>query len=463
MITLLRDRDFRMLLAGQTLTMFGDVALFIVLAIWVKQLTGSNGAAGAVFLALSLPSLAGPLSGMIVDRFPRRIVMIVNDIVTGLMVLLLLYVKGREDVWLIFVVAFLYGVSMTVFFSARSGLLVSMVAEERLGEANGALESLRQGLRVGGPLAGAALFAWMGGAAVAVLDSATFFASAALLVALRVTDLERVDERPPLFDEISAGARHLWSEGELRKLVFVLAAALCTIGMLEAAFFALVDEGLHRPPEFVGVIGAVQGLGSIAGGITAASVMRRVGETRLAGLGLATSGCGLGMIVAGTMLPALAGALVVGLGLSWLLVGYATLLQRSTSPRLQGRVFCAAEALLTVPQTLSIGVGAALVTLLGFRLIYGLNAVVLLVCGWLLLRSPAPRQVLAEGPPRDLPTSGTRALTQFPLEPVVPDGSFSHGATDDEAAVQAGAAARNTRVHHHPYDSATSSSRSSPQ
>jgi len=76
MITLLRNRDFRLLLAGQTLSMFGDIALFIVLAIWAKQLTGSNGEAGAVFLTLALPSLASPLGGLIVDRYPRRIVMI---------------------------------------------------------------------------------------------------------------------------------------------------------------------------------------------------------------------------------------------------------------------------------------------------------------------------------------------------------------------------------------------------
>jgi MFS family permease len=437
MISLLRDRDFRLLLIGQTLTMFGDIALFFVLAIWVKQLTGSSGEAGAVFLALGLPSLLSPLGGLIVDRFPRRIVMIVNDLATGVMVLLLLFVNGREDVWLIFLVAFLYGASMAVFFSARSGLLVSMIDNEHLGEANGALESLRQGLRVGGPLAGAALFALWGGGVVAVLDSATFFASAGCLLGLRVTDVEKRKERPPLFQEITAGARHLWREPELRRLVIVLALALCTVGMLEAAFFALVDDGLHRSPEFVGVVGAVQGLGAILGGITAARVMRRLGESKLSGLGLAVSGLGLGVIVAGTLVPALSGALLVGLGLSWLLVGYVTLLQRRTDPGLQGRVFSAAEALLAAPQTLSIGLGAALVTVLGFRMIYGLNAIVLLLCGWVLFRASWANNDSGEGPPPDLSPSGTPAVPPVPPEPVI--------------------------LEQRVYESATSSSRSSPQ
>lgn len=418
MITLLRDRNFRLLLTGQSLSMFGDIALFFVLAIWVKQLTGSNGEAGAVFLALALPSLASPLGGLIVDRYPRRIVMIADDMVTGLMVLLLLMVNGREDVWLIFVVAFLYGTAFTVFFAARFGLLVSMLDDDRLGEANGVLESLRQGLRVGGPLAGAALFALWGGGAVALIDSATFFVSAGCLLALRVNDLERTTERPPLLQEISAGARHLWRQPELRKLVIILAVALCTIGMLEAAFFALVDNGLHRPPEFVGVIGAVQGVGSILGGILAAGIMRRLGESKVAGLGLAVGGGGLAVIVVGTLIPALTGALFVGVGLSWLLVGYMTLLQRRTPAQLQGRVFAAAEALLAAPQTLSIGLGAALVTFLGFRIIYGLNAIVLLLCGWLLFRSTVAGGPGIEPSLDGLPPSPLAVVPQVPPEPV---------------------------------------------
>jgi hypothetical protein len=363
--------------------------------------------------------------------------MIVNDLATGLMVLLLLLVNGREDVWLIYLVAFLYGTSLTVFFAARSSLLVSMVAEERLGEANGALESLRQGLRVGGPLAGAALFAIWGGGVVAILDSATFFASAGFLLALRVNDLEKADERPPLLEEITAGARHLWREPELRRFVVVLALALCTVGMLEAAFFALVDDGLHRPPAFVGVVGAVQGVGAILGGVSAGRIMRRLGESKLSGLGLAVCGVGLGAIVAGTMVPALAGASLVGVGLSWLLVGYVTLLQRRTDPRLQGRVFSAAEALLAAPQTLSIGLGAALVTVVGFRMIYGLNAIVLLLCGWILFRASWVQHDSDDGPPPDPSHTGTVAVPPVPPEPVIPE-----------------------RV---AYESATSSSRSSPQ
>ena len=66
--TLLGRRDVRLLLAGQTLSMFGDWAMIIVLGIWAKVLTGSNAQAGLVFFVFALASLAAPLGGLLVDR-----------------------------------------------------------------------------------------------------------------------------------------------------------------------------------------------------------------------------------------------------------------------------------------------------------------------------------------------------------------------------------------------------------
>ena len=141
---LLRNRDFRLLFAGQTLSMFGDMAMLIVLAMWAKELTGSNGIAGSVFAALLVPSLFAPLLGIVIDRFKRRTVMVVTDLATAGVVLLLLLVDGRQDLWLLYVVAFLYGASLVVFNSARSALLHTMLPEEQLGQANGSLSTIQQ-------------------------------------------------------------------------------------------------------------------------------------------------------------------------------------------------------------------------------------------------------------------------------------------------------------------------------
>ena len=410
MRTLLRNRDFRLLLAAQTLTMFGDVALILVLGIWVKELTGSNGAAGAVFLVLSAPALVTPLLGPFIDRMPRRQIMIWNDLATAVIVLSLLLVHGRGQLWLIYAVAFLYGAAQMVFFAARSGLLVSMLPEDQLPEANGLLESLRHGLRIVGPLAGAGLFALWGGGAVAVLAASMFLLSMALLVILRAPDLERRNREGSIRSEITAGARHILRTLDLRRVVLYTAAVLIALGMTEVAIFALLEDGLGKPPEFLGVISTVEGLGAVGGGLTAAILMARLGEVRLAGAALAGIGVGFGLEATAELGLVFVAAVVIGVFLAFYFVSYQTLLQRRTAVDLQGRVFTASEAILTLPYTLSIALGAVLIGVVDFRVLYLLNAAVLVLGGALLFRAGAehmpgaPEPVLTEeGSPPDDP------------------------------------------------------------
>src|SRR4051794_10278086 len=256
--SLLRERPFRVLLAGQTLTLLGDLALIIVLGVWAKNLTGSVGAGGAVFFAMIAPTLASPLLGYVIDRFPRRQVLIANDLVTAAGLLPLLAVHDRGDVWILYVVAVLYGVSQQVFFAARSGLLQSMLADEQLGSANAVLESLRMGLRPAGPVIGTALFAAVGGGAVALLDAATFLGSAALLWSLRVPDIARRRGASTIRD-LAGGIGHIRRTPVLRRLLVALCAAVAVLGLLQVVGLALVDRGLHRPATFLGVVFSVEG------------------------------------------------------------------------------------------------------------------------------------------------------------------------------------------------------------
>ena len=156
---LLRHRDFRLLMIGQTLSMFGDTAMLLTLGMWAKDLSGSNAVAGSVFVALGLPTLLAPLGGLIIDRFRRRHVMIVVDLVTALALLGLLFVHDRGDLWIIYSVAAVYGASLVTFQSARSALLHTMLPERALGQANGSLSTVRESLRLIGPAAGAGLYA----------------------------------------------------------------------------------------------------------------------------------------------------------------------------------------------------------------------------------------------------------------------------------------------------------------
>jgi len=277
---LLAYRDARLLLAGETLSAFGDWAMWFVMAIWMKSLTGSSAQAGLVFFVLALGNLAGPLGGLLVDRLPRRRLMIATDCVLGVSVLSLLFLHSRGDAWLIYLVALLYGVGGTVFFPARAALLRLMLPEELLADANGALSSVRQGLRIVAPLAGAGLYAAFGqGRPVAILDAATFAGSALLLARIRVVEEKPEPSEQHFLGEVTAGIDHVWRTVPLRQMVFGTTLALLVVGFTETLIFTVIAH-LGRQPSFFGVLGTLQGVGSIVGGVTAASLVRRVGELR---------------------------------------------------------------------------------------------------------------------------------------------------------------------------------------
>src|SRR5918912_735723 len=168
----------RLLLAGQALSMFGDSAMWLVLGIWAKTLTGSNSAAGLVFFVLTLAGLGTPLTALVVDRVRRRPLLVIGNVLMAGVVLLLLFVHGRGQLWLIYVVSGLYGAAYGTLGSARSALIKTMLPDELLADANAALSTVREGLRLLSPIAGAGMFAAFGGGTVAVLDSATFVVAA---------------------------------------------------------------------------------------------------------------------------------------------------------------------------------------------------------------------------------------------------------------------------------------------
>src|SRR5690625_3387502 len=104
MKNLLQHRLFRRLLGGWTIGNLADSALYLTLAIWAKDLTGSSSAAGLVFFALGLPTLAVPLLGLLVDRVHRRSLMVCANLVAAVAAASLLFVTDASTIWLLYAV-----------------------------------------------------------------------------------------------------------------------------------------------------------------------------------------------------------------------------------------------------------------------------------------------------------------------------------------------------------------------
>lgn len=403
----LRDRQFRRLFAGQALSGFGDSALYLTLGIWAKTLTGSNAAAGGVFLALAFPTLLAPLAGHLADRMRRKTLLTAVNAATALIVLSLVFVRSRHELWLIYLVAFCYGTSFDLLSAAGAGLRKDMLHGADLASANAALQLSSQGLRVLSPLVGSGLFVAFGGPSVAIFDAVTFLAAIVAIMSLRVPESEPDKTRGKFWRDTTEGFRHIRAVPLLAQLSLVSAIAFGVTGITETVIFAVVGDGLHRPASFMGVLLSVQGGGSIAAGLAAAYLMRRAGAARTVGLAL---GCFAlaSLLYQGDSLPlVLAGAIADGLGVVWISVGLFTAMQVHTPPRLQGRVNAAATTLLITPQTVSIAAGAALISVVSYRLMLLVMMTVIGACAAWLLVHPAATPPELSRQERDAETGPT--------------------------------------------------------
>jgi MFS family permease len=389
---LLAHRDARFYLAGQALSTVGDNALWLAMGIWVKILTGSSSAAGLVFFAYTGGILLAPVTGLVADRLRRRPLLIGANLVAAAGVCCLLLVQGRGQVWLIYPVMFGYGALSSLIYSAQTALLAVMLPADLLGEANSLLQMAAMGLRVVSPLLGAGLLAWAGPLPVVLLDAGTFVAAAGAVAALRVREPAPAPASAHWRAEMAAGIRYVGRTPVLRRLLIAGAIALLVFGFFETVPFTVIGQGLHRAPAFLGVLEAVMGAGALAGGALAAPVMRRTGERALVALALAVAAAACLLLIPPSLPVVLAAMGLLGLSIVWVNVGAITLIQRRTPADLLGRVDAALTIAITVPQTVSIALGAALVAVVDYRLLLATMAVVIVIAAAYLAGQPRARK-----------------------------------------------------------------------
>jgi MFS family permease len=394
---LLRVRDTRLYIFGSTVSTIGDTALWLTLSIWVKVLTGSTSAAGVSIFMLTLGTMTGPFSGLIVDRARRRPLLMVTYLLSFLLVIALLAVHGRHQVWLIDAVMFGYGVSNSLVSSAQTALVPSIVPTDALGEVNAILQTLGQGSRLVTPLLCAGLFAAFGATPVILADSASFLIAAAALLAIRVHEVKPTRSPEHWLANVTAGVRHINRTVMLRQVAIAGTFAVIAFGLSETVVYSLVTEGLHRPATFLGVLLSCQGVGAVISGLTAGRLLRRLGEGMLVTAGLAAAAVAFLLQIIDNLACVIFGFVLVGVCISWVIVGVVTMLQLQTPGELMGRADAALNFLLTAPQTIAIAAGAALVALVDYRLILlGMGVMLALAAGYLLSRPEQRKPVVAE-------------------------------------------------------------------
>jgi MFS family permease len=383
---LMRNRSFRLLFFGQSLSTLGDRALIIAFGVWVRELTGSNAAAGVSFFFVALPYLFAPFAGVIIDRLPRRLVFIVANLAMAVILLLTLLVHNASQVWLLYLITLCYGISGIVINPTQSVLITGIVERDDLASANGLLQASSDGVKLLAPLIGAALFVVIGGHDVALIDAGTFIVAAGCVWLMRIPADEhkpgadgegtKPKEAVSLREEMLAGLRHVSRTPALRALVIALGSSLLVTGFTQTLNFAIVSNGLHRSPAFVGFLVSAQGVGAIVAGLTAGRATKRLGDGRVVTIGIAAVALAAVIYLAPYIATVILAALLFGAGICWGTVGMVTMVQRRTPAGLQGRALTATIGIVSAPQTISIALGAALSLVVNFRILLAIVAAV---------------------------------------------------------------------------------------
>jgi len=385
-------RNARLYLAGLAASLLGNSAMSLVAGVWVKTLTGSSAQAGLVSACVYAPSLAGPVAGLLSDRVDRRRWLIAINLVSAATVLILLGVRSASDVWLVFVAMSAYGIELVLVDPAETALFAEMLPLAIRLRFNGWMLGIQELGRLCAPLLGAGLFTLIGGGAVAVLDSATFMVAAGATAMLRVKPARRERESGTgarLLHELTAGARHIWADVELRAVAIAAAGVMAVSAIGVAARYSLVIA-IGERPAFLGVLAALLGAGSVAAALFSRRMIGRIGERGLALAGLVNFAAGDLLLATGWLPAALAGELVLGFALPWAFLAALNISQTRTPDRLQGRVAAAITLALFGPQAPLQALGAFAIERATFTEIYLASAAAAAaLAAWLALTARA--------------------------------------------------------------------------
>jgi MFS family permease len=354
------NRSFRFLWLGQVVSQMGDWFDTIAVYTIVLQLTGSGRAVALIMVARFLPSvIMGPLSGVVADRFSRRSIMIIADILRAVVVLGFLVVRRPDQMWLVYLLTVLQLAFSAFFEPAKTAAIPSIVSDRELVPAN-AIASvtwsvmLTLGAAIGGFVAG-----WFGTDVAFVLDSLTFIASAILIACVRLPKRPAREKTKVTLGkalgitETLEGARYV--KHRRRVFTYLMVKPAWGVGGGILTLLAVFGEKVFpvggKTATGIGVLFTARGIGTAVGPIVA---RRWTGETRKQ----MQNAIGIGFLIGGAFYIAFAVSRSFTLALLFLAIAHTggsilwvfstVLLQREVEDKFRGRVFAAELALLTL-------------------------------------------------------------------------------------------------------------------
>ncbi|HVA53317.1 MAG TPA: MFS transporter [Acidimicrobiales bacterium] len=271
LVLLLKNREPALLVSGQTVSNFGDGVALVALTLLVYDTTGSLTKLAWFAAARMTPLVIFLLiGGAIVDRFSRRVLLIISDVARAILtgVLVIMIATGLLRFWELMVFGALFGCFDALFFPAISALTPEIVPEDLLPAMN-ALRPLSNNLMGGmiGPAVGGVLAANSTSIAMGV-DCATFVVSAGALLLMKPTPKPSRQEENSMFDDIKEGVHYV---RQTRWIWTTLVAVALVNAFLFSPMFVLIPffllHNLHYAKIYVGFLGVASGVAGVVGAL----------------------------------------------------------------------------------------------------------------------------------------------------------------------------------------------------
>lgn len=393
---LLRNRNFLLLWLGQVISAFGDAVTNLTLLILVNALTGSTAAIATLTILIAIPQVTiGLLGGVFADRWDRKRIILVSDLVRGVLVLGFLLVDSAQRLWLLYALAFVQAAVGTIDNPARGAILPQVVPKAGLLAANSLAQTGNLLAMVLGGVAAGVLVGFAGYWPAFVIDALTFFISFGLVTFVVVAARGSTDAAVgqslwamsgSVIRDLRAGLALIAKVPVLWGSLIVTGVMMLGLGSVNVLFVPFLANDLQVPLAWFGVVEFAQVFGMILSGGIAATVLKlKLGHV------ISGAAIGLGVAVAAT---AFAGApwhvlvtlFIVGCFVTPLQAAVSTLLQTSVDNALLGRVQSAMNTTIGAANLLSMACAGLLGALLGVRNVFVFAGVVSVLAGLLAVR-----------------------------------------------------------------------------
>ncbi len=260
------NKNFKLLMSGQLVSQAGDKIHMIALALWVLKTTGSSGKMGAVLACSLIPGLIlGLFSGAVIDRYPRKAIIVGTDIIRGIVLLLFtwLMAKGLVDFYLVLGMQVVLSVNAAFFDPCIPAVLPGIVSQKELARANAIHQSINSFALIAGAALGGMAVAGFGYMWVFALNGASFLISAGFEMFIRIPATKAEKPGQSLIADVRDGYSYLFGSRPLMAVIFMVTAIHFFVGSIEVFMPVIANQLSSRGAETLGVFQAAMGAGPL--------------------------------------------------------------------------------------------------------------------------------------------------------------------------------------------------------